>query len=283
MKNIFFALTFACVGCSFQNKNTSEVQFNQKSNSIINGVPVTTGNALAKSVVGLMFKNPVWYTGCTGSVLGDRFILTAAHCLASAHADALMVNFSLNTPTYEQQSNPKTAIADADIEKAFVVRKVRSFLINPKYNKSGDHDLAIILLEDKIPADAVPVTLLPDQYLDVANYKTTLDDQPHPITLIGFGVISENPATDTDVLRMTSVPGKFENQFVVTDQTHGSGGCNGDSGGPAFFEIGKVTYQVGVTHGPNPGSRTCHEEGQWMNPGLDKDFLETAQKTLLAQ
>ena len=96
-------------------------------------------------------------------------------------------------------------------------------------------------------------------------------------------MVSERPATQPDFLLRTTVPATFESQFVVTDQTQGSGGCNGDSGGPAFLDLDGTTYQVGVTHGPRAGSVTCHEQGEWMNPALDKEFLEQAQKDLLAE
>ena len=110
--------------------------------------------------------------------------------------------------------------------------------------------------------------------------KTTLKKNG-TVTLVGFGLISESPQTGTEVLRMTTLPARFENQFVVTDQTHGTGGCNGDSGGPAFYDVNGKTYQVGVTHGPHGSSTTCAQEGEWMNPALEKEFIADAQKKML--
>lgn len=279
--SILLLSSLIAVGCS--NKNQQDNLAKSKSqNSIINGTPVAADDKLAKSVVGLLAKRGYWASNCTGSVLNQKFILTAAHCLASASdVHNLLINFSLKSLTFEKQSNPLTRVENP--ETVLTVRKVKSFKIHPEWARTGNHDLAVILLEDVIPTDAIPVTLLPDQFINKSENKTTFDQNQVQVHLIGFGVVSENPPTQPDVLLRTTVPAVFDSQFVVTDQTKGSGGCNGDSGGPAFFDFDGVTYQVGVTHGPHGNSMSCHEQGEWMNPGLDKEFLEAAQAELLAQ
>jgi len=255
--------------------------------AVINGAPVNPNEILSKSVVGLMMNyeisdgNQVWIQGCTGSVLNQKFILTAAHCVANQHAENLAINFSLNSVTSEQQINPKTRITD--IEKSFKIRKVKSFVQHPLYDGSGKNDLALILLESEVPADAISVVILPDQYIDLAGNKTLFDQKNITVILMGFGLINETPITETDVLRQATVPAVFQGEFVITDQTKGFGGCNGDSGGPAFFTFESITYQVGVTHGPHGDSTTCHQQGEWSNPALNKDFLKTGQEKLLSE
>lgn len=275
-------LVFSCTDKSA--KNSAKIESNSEQSSIINGIPVTADNVSAKSVVGLLVKyymdgrNPTWLQGCTGSVLNSKFILTAAHCVKGSDADEILVHFSLKTVTYDQQKNPLTRV---DVEKYLVTRKVKSLLVHPDYQETGSYDLAIMLLEESVPADAIPVKLLPAEYINMATEQTTFEGQNLPVTLIGFGVIKEEPVTETDILRQTTVPSRFFNRFVVTDQTKGSGGCNGDSGGPAFLTLNNVVYQVGVTHGPHGSSRTCHEEGEWYNPSFDKGFIKNAQEELL--
>ena len=273
--------------CGPKSKPTPKVISNTKttSSSIINGTPVLETDVLAKSVVGMMMNyeynpgNKFWIQGCTGSVLNNKFILTAAHCVRNMVASDLAINFSLKSVLFEKQFDPKTRIVD--IEKQFVIRKVKSLMTHPKYDGSGNNDLALLLLDGEVPAGAIPVQLLPDTMIDLVQDKTSLDQQKVDIVLMGFGLISEDPQTDTEVLRYTTVPGIFDTHFVVTDQTHGSGGCNGDSGGPAFYTANGITYQVGVTHGPHGASTTCHEQGEWVNPALNKAFLQSAQVELL--
>ena len=279
-----FMLAVLVFSCSEKTQNKYSATTQQS--SIINGIPVTADNVTAKSVVGLLMKYDLdprggtWLQGCTGSVLNSKFILTAAHCVKNLTADEVLVHFSLKTVTYEQQKNFLTRV---DAEKYLVTRKVKSLRVHPDYNETGSYDLAIILLEDSIPADAIPVKLLPPEFINTALEQTTFEGQNLPVTLIGFGVIKEQPVTETDILRQTTVTSHFLNRFVVTDQTKGSGGCNGDSGGPAFLTVNNTVYQVGVTHGPHGSSKTCHEEGEWYNPSFDKGFLKNAQEELLNQ
>jgi hypothetical protein len=288
MKKLILVLNVVAVlaACSAQKPNEN-ITFNSNpnQNSIINGTPVPAEHPLAKSVVGLFLNYPlssgerVWVQACTGSILNEKFILTASHCLKGQNAKDILINFSLNGLNNDNQFDSSKRITD--IEGQFLLRQVKAIRIHPMYNQGGDHDVAIMQLVDQIPDGYKPVTLLPDQYLDQAGRKTTFDIQSRQITLVGFGLVSEEPRTSSDLLRMTTLPARFENQFVITDQTHGTGGCNGDSGGPAFYDLDGQTYQVGVTHGPHGDSTTCAQEGEWMNPGLEKAFLTESQKLML--
>lgn len=251
--------------------------------SIINGEVVASDNKLAKSVVGLFSKyRGGWYNSCTGIVLSERVILTAAHCIEWNDVSTMKVNFSLESLSYSAQVDAGKFFSEEEIEAKYITRKVKAYRVHPYYSEA-DNDLAVILLEKEIPSDATPVKLLPDSYLNLAENKTTLDEKKLPVTLLGFGIVSENPNVSTEVMRMTTVPARFEKQFVITDQTHGSGGCSGDSGGPAFAEVDGATYMVGVTHGPYGESTNCHEEGQWTNPALSKAFIQKATEEMLAE
>ncbi|MFZ3229711.1 MAG: trypsin-like serine protease [Pseudobdellovibrio sp.] len=256
---------------------------------ILNGDPVTSGHPLASSVVSLFsrYSNPgydidgAWLPSCTGSVLSSKLILTAAHCVQDMSPKDMAVSFSLDTVTMDQQMDPAKRVID--IESRFIIRKVKGIEIHPLYNGEGIHDLALIALADTAPETAIPVVLLPAEFLVKESNQTVFEGETKIVTLMGFGKIKEDPDTSTEVLRVTKVSGQFLKNLVVTDQTHGTGGCNGDSGGPAFLHLNGVNYQVGVTHGPHGQSQTCHEQGEWVNPGLDKDFLDEAVKKLIPE
>lgn len=281
MSLVLLSSLFLVFSCS---ENKKQSISNSAQYQIINGEPVAVSHPLAASVVGLMVKytsntlNGVWVQWCTGSVLSKKLILTAAHCVKDLDPANIAINFSINTMTWDQQSNEATRIVD--IEKHFTIRKVNSLMMHPLYDGWGTHDLAVIALTEDVPSTAKLVTLLPEKYVNKAANETTLEGQSKPVLLMGFGLINEENSTDTEVLRSTVVDAQFLKNFVVTDQTHGSGGCNGDSGGPAFVNLDGVDYQVGVTHGPHGNSMTCHEQGEWVNPALDADFLAEAVKKL---
>lgn len=288
MKSLLLLAAVILASCSATSPNTQVLSqdnspLSSQISSIINGTPVAAENPLAKSVVGIfaMYQvkgESVWIQDCTGTILNDTFILTASHCLMDVKAENLLINFSLNSLSNDNQIDPATRVTD--IEKNFTVKKVKSFKVHPQFLGGGDHDLAIIMLQDPVPKDRTAVQLLPDKYIKLPFNRTTLEDQKLSVQLVGFGLFSESPRVSSEVLRMTTVPAQFINQFVITDQSHGTGGCHGDSGGPAFLDLDGQTYQVGVTHGPHGDSVTCGEEGEWVNPALEKLFISDTEKEL---
>jgi Trypsin len=273
---VLACLLFAISSCSQEKKSNYSLTQKSSSASIINGVVVPEDNELGKSTVGLLIQvKDTWYQGCTGSIIAKNMILTAAHCLhyLNASRDNLVVTFSLDTVDNEAQENIADPKYVADVRKVFKTVDVANVIAHPKYDGTVDYDVAVIRLKTDIPQTHKPVEFLPDLYFDPTGAKLWLDGKIRDVTLLGFGLISEETGESSTVLRMTTVPAKFDGAIVVTDQTHGTGACNGDSGGPAFLNVGDKSYLVGVTHGPYLDYETCHEFGAYLNPNLFLDFI----------
>lgn len=277
MKKIILLVSLLVTSVALSNGSHRSIE-------IINGQPALD-HKLAPSVVGLFVKytdsgvDGVWMQWCTGSVLSSKLILTAAHCVRDVLPADIEINFSGKSVTMLTQLNPETRVTD--IKAAFGTVTVKGIEVHPLYDGNGTHDLAVLSLEADAPVTAVSVALLPESYLNKTSNETTFEGQSRPVLLMGYGLTQEEPAQDTDVLRLTTVNAQFLKNLIVTDQTQGSGGCNGDSGGPAFTEIDGTYYQAGVTHGPHGSSTTCHESGEWVNPALDAEFLSEATKRLI--
>jgi secreted trypsin-like serine protease len=266
------ALSLSLFAC---NRNASvNSQLADGSIGIINGQPVAKTEQPYKMTARILDFIPdgYWIPGCTASILSDDLILTAAHCVEDMNIQDMRIGFDVQPLTYESQLNSKTRV---DVVKKFTTIEVDNYIVHPLYQKSEyDQDMALIHLKGKIPASFMPTQLLSDEQM-----KQIKEKQSYQITLVGFGMLSEDPPKESQILRQTTVPGEFEGFHVVTDQTHGSGGCMGDSGGPAYLTLNNQLYLVGVTHGPTIDNLDCHHKGVWGNPNFEKAFLnESAQK-----
>ena len=181
---------------------------------------------------------------CTGTSIARDLILTAGHCVAPAASYRVLL---------PDMKPPGLAI--------------RSITVHPRYNPkdyaSGrvTADVALIKLEQPLPADIVPAALAPitpvapgDRFV-IAGYGAT-----------SFGSETGNGTPRAAALVATGRPGSLQIRLfdpATRDQRSGLGACTGDSGGPAFVEnagtfavIGVVSWSTGAASTAGCGGLT---------------------------
>ncbi|MEZ0392774.1 MAG: trypsin-like serine protease [Pseudobdellovibrionaceae bacterium] len=267
-------LTLAFVGCRGSRMSSS---LSGQQTAIINGEPVAeTDPSYAMTARLLMNVSDVWIPICTVSILAEDLILTAAHCVEDTEATDLRIAFGAQPLSFTNQMDSEKRI---DVLAKFKTSQVKEFVSHPLYGISDyDQDMALIRIEQPVPEGFQAAPLLSNEQM-----KAIKEGENYEVLLAGYGLVQEDPIDDSEILRQTKVSAQFEGLHLVTDQTKGSGGCHGDSGGPAYLTVENKMYLVGVTHGPKNEDPDCHHQGVWGNPNHEKDFLNQAAEKMGAQ
>ncbi|CEF70778.1 Peptidase S1 domain and Peptidase S1A, chymotrypsin-type family and Trypsin-like cysteine/serine peptidase domain-containing protein [Strongyloides ratti] len=186
---------------------------------------------------------------CTGTILGGKYILTAAHCVFTANHcnDNLKNDFkNLSIPPKRLKieydtfcSHLRTACYENDEPK---IARVNKIYVHKNYieNYCKEADLAILELQNDIGSKLMAVN----------SNKTFLPDK-----LLGFG-FGDNPRNKQDSFKLQSdefiitkcLHSKIPNGTFCTDESV-SNFCKGDSGGP-LMTVDRVIYGV-VSGGTN--------------------------------
>ncbi len=280
------------IGCGSSQQSTTL----NKADGIIGGTLVPADNVLAKSVVGI-YDNNEGFT-CTGSLLPNNLVVTAAHCIGEK-ADGVFIVFA---PDMETLLNSGPAFL-----KSPAVRRVVALKANEKWSTTVQrsepgNDIGLMKYSGTTPDGYVPATLLTDASLLQVGAS---------VILAGYGVDSDtvmvvNPRTTKDlqklidqhevfcdtkdattakkcikedlqgpaVLKATSVQitGIANQGEVLLDEAHGHAACSGDSGGPAYIKVGDQYQLWGATSRSGLG---CNKDIVYTNVLAYLDWIKT--------
>lgn len=216
------------------------VQSSDSETKIVGGKPVKASSDIAKQTVSLVEPGDNM-AFCTGTLIGKRHVITAAHCLVDLPFTPA-VGFGLRATT--------STIIEVKLAK-------------PHKDYSSDHpegddatspinDIGLIELKEDAPGYAQVANVLTD-----ANAVVTGEE----LVLAGFGVTDGRRGTGSGTLRTVST--KISNlsdarREIDFGGAPGRSACSGDSGGPAFVKRDGKLALVGVT---SRGSFICDEEG----------------------
>ncbi len=220
----------------------------QKSNSkIINGRFVTADDDFSKHIVGI-YKNGA--TMCTGVLVAEGIVLTAAHCIDEARKGKISFGFQNN----KLQFLPIT-----------------EFIQHPQYDES------IVGIVDHAANDVMVVKfkgVLPLGYATAAISDANLVQDGNDVMVTGYGRDEDDLY---DVLKVTNVKVVEAVDYEFRTDEKKTGSCDGDSGGPVFYKNADgQNILVGLV---SRGDENCQQYGIYENMTYYKNWIkESIQK-----
>ena len=177
-------------------------------------------------------------SGCTGTLVRDKWVLTAAHCIEETDGKVLGVKVTF----------------EPDSDHATVWHTAKSWQQHPSYGKpippdpvyyiNRGYDCALIELD-------APVTgVAPIPYGSFAMDASWVGK---PVTQIGYGFTSGD-GTGAGLKRELATTIGDVHDGVLGLADNGTGTCQGDSGGPTLYAAGGGALEVlGVSSYGSPG------------------------------
>ncbi|XP_023142748.3 coagulation factor IXa [Amphiprion ocellaris] len=192
---------------------------------------------------------------CGGSILGERWIITAAHCLAEAQG-----SFSVRVGEHNIYINEGT-------EQDYGVLEEH---VHPRYNATVslyNHDIALVYLKTPITFSTTvrPVCIGPKAFTEA------LVKESSPATVSGWGRTRflgstastlqkvEVPFTDRTECKHSSSSRITSVMFCAGYYDEAKDACQGDSGGPHTNRIHDTWFLTGIVS----WGEECAKEGKY--------------------
>lgn len=183
------------------------------------------------AVVGIYAQVPGANEGalCTGTLISQTVVLTAAHCCSPAMVGEGAVHHVYLGPDITQSKNhPElwASVKKVDWDQDF----------NQSAVQSG-HDIGVVVLDKPVSIEPIPFNRKP----------LSQDMVGQPVRLVGYGLDKGFQQTGAGVKRQTTSNLDSFDDLLLSYGKDGHKTCSGDSGGPGFMKIDGVETLVGIT------------------------------------
>ena len=233
--SVWVLLTFLFVGIYSDNAFALE---HKPSTKIIGGQITPEGQYSFIAALTSSFDQEI-IPFCGGSYIGDRYVLTAAHCVVDSFASSIDVWIGGHDIT---RPSGGTRVS------------VQQIYVHEEYERtSSDYDIAILELVN-VPTGITPINL-------ISEATQLAMREGDPLIIMGWGDTDiTDGQTFPDVLNDTAVPlynradciaayfeGEITDRMVCAGFVEGGNDtCQGDSGGPLVYELNGEYYLSGV-------------------------------------
>lgn len=193
-------------------------------------------------------SNPSQTAICSGTLIDDFVVLTAAHCVADDP-----------NPAHYQICGGDDPFGDVNQGGGcYWITGASEIHFHPQYDSQNlVNDVAVIILDAEPAAEDVSSTTQPIPYLagDPNDNGLIYDDTPAgsgtEFTAVGFGVtqdgVDDSGTKRTVQLRMKEI---YLDIFEYGSSSQNT--CSGDSGGPALLNVSGTTTVIGVVSYGDP-------------------------------
>lgn len=260
LKATAFAL-FASIGFAACAPQTGAINTASDNNGIIGGLDATGNEDFAQTIVSVY--NTETSGLCTGSIVSDSLLVTAAHCVTGP-AQKLALIFGKN-------------IKDTNNR---VVKRVDAYKVSPLWPFRQDEslnsgDIAMVKFSGGLPPGYRPAQVLSN--------KAALTNGA-VVLLAGYGISDGVKHTGSGTLRSAEVKilnAAYSESELLVAQNEGKGACHGDSGGPAYVRINGQLMLWGVTNrGVNDPNNDCSVSAAYASIPYYRDWLKQTASEL---